>query len=405
MTSSIVDEIAALGSELNTNQYKIVRLAADYDRKLEWFTQGYATPAMAIARTLDIHTSTAREWIRVGHALDTLVLIDEAFASNELSYAKTRILTRWAEPDNEQELLDLAHKSTANRLTTALANYLAGDETDAERDQRLHDIRSVTVRTDGDGMVVIRAVLPPSIGKQVAEAIDTIVRQVAATPADESIEVSAASADAHQPPSAVDLKTVSGRTKTTTAHPVPPVFDPVSGLERSMPGQLRELKQRWQPRDGDESWIPSMLQQRADAFVLLFLGLNIEISTEVVIHVRGDGSTFDDGTPVTDSAVCRRLDQSFIRMMIHDAERRPLNASNRRRYPTTRQKRVVLETHNHECVDCQRTDLLELDHNPPFHRSRHTVTPELEPRCAPCHRARHRWDGFDHRGIAFSSAS
>ena len=52
--------------------------------------------------------------------------------------------------------------------------------------------------------------------------------------------------------------------------------------------------------------------------------------------------------------------------------------------------RVALETHNHECVDCQRTDLLELDHNPPFHETKHTITTELEPRCAPCHRARHR---------------
>ena len=154
--------------------------------------------------------------------------------------------------------------------------------------------------------------------------------------------------------------------------------------------RLREVKQRWQPKDADAHFMPSMAQQRADAFCLLFLGNNIELTTEVVIHVRGDGTSFDDGTPITDNAVCQRLDESFIRLMLHDIDGKPIDTTNRRRHPTTRQKRVVLETHNHECMDCQGTDLLELDHNPPYQQTRHTVTTELEPRCAPCHRARHR---------------
>ena len=389
MRPSIVDEIAALGSELNANQYRIVCLAAEYEIGLEWFAQGYSTPSMAIAATLDIHTSTAREWIRVGRALAELPLVDEAFAANELSYAKTRILTRWADAQNEHELLDLASERTANRLTAAIAKHLAGDESDDERDQRHHDDRSVTVHTDGDGMVIIRAVLPPSVGKHVAEAVDTIVKQVAATPIDDvpsscAIQQYSASADAFQSLKVRSNLPVSEQSASA---------DALEGLDlptKSMSEQLHELKRRWKPDGAEEFWIPSLAQQRADAFVLLFLGVNIELSTEVVIHVRGDGTTFDDGTPITNNAVCQRLDQSFIRTMIHDAERRPINASNRRRHPTTRQKRVVLESHNHECVDCQRTDLLELDHDPPFERSRHTVTNELEPRCAPCHRARHR---------------
>lgn len=38
----------------------------------------------------------------------------------------------------------------------------------------------------------------------------------------------------------------------------------------------------------------------------------------------------------------------------------------------------------------QTTDLLELDHNPPYEQTKHTITTQLEPRCAPCHRARYR---------------
>ncbi len=381
-----VDEIAALGTEINRNQYRIVRLAARYDQELDWHRQGFSTPGLAIAQALDIHTSTAREWIRVGHALDHLPQIHRAFRQNELSYAKTRILTRWAEPDTEDELLEIAHERSANRLTAAVAKHLAKDEDEEQRDQRQHDERSVTVHTDGDGMVIIRAVLPPHIGKVVAAALTSVMQQVAATPLDPPMaetvgdepDVPGASADAPRLRPVAEANTQRGRNASADAP------------TESMRQRLRSL-QRWQPTD-EETRIPSMAQQRADAFALLFLDAGVEITTEVVIHVRGDGTTFDDGTPVTNNAVCPRLDESFIRMLIHDSNRRPIDATNRRRHPTARQKRVVLEAHNHECVDCQSTELLELDHNPPFDETHHTVTTELEPRCAPCHRARHAKD-------------
>ena len=381
---SLVEQIASLGVELNANQYKVVRLAAVYDTTLEWFYEGFKSAAVAIARALDIHDSTAREWIRVGHALDGLPLVHEAFASNALSYAKTRIVTRWADSENEADLLDLAYNRTANRLTTAIAKYLADDETDDERDQRLHENRSVTVYTDADGMVIIRAALPANIGKHVAEALNTVIKQVAATPFDPAEEELAreqpsASAGAFQPRSVSGLTTSCVRNASADAPTGP-----------TMGEQIRQMKRQRQPGDDDDSFMPSLAQQRADAFVLLFLGKNIELTTEVVVHVRGDGTTFGDGTPVTNNAVCKRLGQSFIRLLLHDMESKPIDASNRRRHPTKRQKRVVLEAHNHECVDCQSPDLLELDHNPPYEQTKHTVTTELEPRCAPCHRARHR---------------
>ena len=96
---------------LNANQYKVVRLATEYDNTLQWFHEGHKSSAVAIARALDIHDSTAREWIRVGHALDELPLVHDAFARNQLSYAKTRIVTRWADAENEAELLNFVFAS------------------------------------------------------------------------------------------------------------------------------------------------------------------------------------------------------------------------------------------------------------------------------------------------------
>ena len=113
------------------------------------------------------------------------------------------------------------------------------------------------------------------------------------------------------------------------------------------------------------------------------------VDTEVVLHVRGDGCTLDDGTPIAGSVVERIAPESFLRVLIHDAERRPINASGRHRHPTTRQKRVVHER-DRGCVDCGSTTLLEADHDPDFAITGHTLVDELKERCWTCHRGRHR---------------
>ena len=398
-----VAEIAALGGEINANQYRLVRLAARYDSELDWHQQGFASASLAIAQALDLHTSTAREWIRVGHALGGLPLIDAAFATNALSYAKVRILTRWADAGSEAELLELAGEHSANRLTTHIAKHLATTETEQDRDQRLHDQRSMTHHTDADGMIVIRLVLPPAIGKTVIHTVETVVHNVAATPIDDTDDFQRAAVPVPESearvPETVDVGDASAdaprsRTvKCSATQRQPNASAGASASHSSMRRQLRELKRRWHTGT-DEPFIPTLAQQRADAFTLLFMGKDVSVTTEVILHVRGDGATFDDGTPITESVVIQQLDDAFIRLMLHDTNRRPIDATNRRRHPTTRQKRVVMETHNHECVDCGTTDLLELDHDPPYHQTQHTITTELVPRCAPCHRARHREDNF-----------
>jgi hypothetical protein len=65
------------------------------------------------------------------------------------------------------------------------------------------------------------------------------------------------------------------------------------------------------------------------------------IATEVIVHVRGDGCTLDDGTPITEHAVARLLPEAFIRLLITEANRLPINASGRHRHPTARQQRVA----------------------------------------------------------------
>jgi hypothetical protein len=140
-------------------------------------------------------------------------------------------------------------------------------------------------------------------------------------------------------------------------------------------------------REPDGTW-PTVAQQRADALVGLVDSGGGRFMYEVVVHVSGDGCSLDDGTPITDSAVAGLIPDAFIRALIHDSAQRPIDATNRRRHPTSRQKRLV-KARDAACVDCGRRDLLEYDHVPAFESTGHTLTTELELRCAPCHTRRH----------------
>lgn len=136
----------------------------------------------------------------------------------------------------------------------------------------------------------------------------------------------------------------------------------------------------------------TLAQQHADALATLLSEGAGQIDTEIVLHVRSDGSTCDDGTPITDTALADLVPEAFVRALVHDAEGRPINASARQRHPTVRQRRVVKER-DRACIDCGRHAILHYDHNPPFEDTGHTVIDELELRCAPCHRQRHHANG------------
>ncbi len=137
-------------------------------------------------------------------------------------------------------------------------------------------------------------------------------------------------------------------------------------------------------KEPDGTW-PTVAQQSADALTSILTEQHGGIATEVIVHVRADGNTLDDGTPIADTVVQRIAPTSFIRALIHDIDGKPIDATNKRRHPTTRQKRVVNERYRNQCVDCGRRQLLQYDHTPPFEQTRHTQTNELTLRCAPCH--------------------
>ncbi len=309
--------MASLVQQWSRSLNKLVTAAADFADTGEWAADGAPTPAAWLANQAGVEPCTARDWIRVGRCLRTLHASAAAFNTGELSYTKIRALTRFATPDNEHELLELANTHPASELNRLLAAWLTTNTNTNDLETHQHRSRSITTRLEADGMTTFTIKLPPL------------------------------------------------QAGTLTAH-------------------LNQHIMTTRPtKEPDRTW-PTVAQQSADALTNL-LTQHHHTTTEVIIHVRADGNTLNDGTPIPDTTIERIAPTSFIRALIHDTNNKPIDATNRRRHPTTRQKRVVNEQHNHQCTNCGRRQLLQYDHTPPYQQTRHTKTTELTLRCAPCH--------------------
>jgi hypothetical protein len=322
--------VVAAGSGWSTSLRRLVRAVAALDVSGEWATDAAPTCAHWVATALDIEVCTAREWVRIGRALARLKVIDDAFERDLLSYSKVRTLTRVATDKNEAELCALAQQVPAGRLAHALAAWQLRHETPADTERRQRQVRFFTWRTDPEGLVVGTFRLPPTEAATITTPVDTLVLQ---------------------------------------SKPIRPDAPADASVGPHM---------RW----------PTTGQQRADALVKLVTNGGAAIATEIVMHVRADGCTLDDGSPIAESVVERIAPTAFLRALIHDAEGRPINASGRQRHPTNRQRRVV-KARDGACVDCATTDFLQYDHEPDFEITRRTVVDELYLRCWACHRARH----------------
>lgn len=330
-------ELLRIGRRWSNAITRLIALSVELDDAGDWALDGAPTCAHWIASALDIEVSTAREWLRVGRSLRRLPGIRSAFASGAVSYTKVRSLTRLATPANEAELLTIAEHTPAGHLGRTLAAWSAANEDEHTRNDRHRRERGLRWRTEPDGAVTVTMRLMPEQAAVFCATVDAQVMR-RTTP--------------REPAATTDSDTDAPATR---------------------------------PRH--RPW-PSLGQQRVDALLEVLTSGGATTRTEVILHVRGDGCTLDDGTPIADHVVERIADDAALRVMIHDAERHPINVSGRHRHHTDRQKRVVKER-DRTCIDCGGDALLEYDHVPDFEISKRTLVEETELRCATCHARRH----------------
>ncbi|HET8929323.1 MAG TPA: DUF222 domain-containing protein [Acidimicrobiales bacterium] len=367
-TEHLEAELSGLVKRLHFGTYELLVLVGELDARGSWVTWGALSCAAWLADLCDIEVGTARTQVRVAHALRAWPALDEAMADGTISYAKARTLAAHLTDDNIEALVDLARTTPAGSLGAAIAAWSLGHEDQEVIDARHYDERALSWRTDPDGMVVFTLKVPPEQAGKIQAIIDTEV--MCCDPAKE--EPGGGDPGEHDP------------VEPTSAAEVRAASADESVAPRSRASQ--SAKPTW----------PSLAQQRVDALVRILdstghpgTGTRRSVA-EVVVHVRPEGNSLADGTPLSDHAVGRLLPEAFVSLLMEDNQRRPIDASPRRRFPTRRQRRVV-DACGPECAQdgCHARDWLQYDHVDPYDPANpNTVVANLQRLCGPHNRAK-----------------
>jgi hypothetical protein len=163
------EELATLASHIYAGTCRWLELVGELDRRGDWAESGCGSCAEWLAWRCALLPRAAREHVRVARRLPELPRVHAAFARGELSYAKVRALTRVADADCEEELLELARVMTAAQLERAVSAYrrvTTAEANDLQEDAHL------TTFWDPDGSLVIRGRLAPEEGALFLRALE-----------------------------------------------------------------------------------------------------------------------------------------------------------------------------------------------------------------------------------------
>ena len=116
----LVDDLKDSWREVSKCTSRFLHLLLEFDRREAYREWGLLDTAQWLDAKCGINRVTAREKVRVARALSQLELIPNAFEEGFLSYSQVRALTRYADMDNESELLRLAECCPASELEVRL---------------------------------------------------------------------------------------------------------------------------------------------------------------------------------------------------------------------------------------------------------------------------------------------
>lgn len=124
-TERLEAEITQLAAQLAAGTCRFLLMVAELDRREAWKSWGARSCADWLSRQCGLALTTARDQVRVAHALPGLPVTSGAFERGELSYSKVRALARVATPENEDDLVELARNATASQLDRVVSASIA----------------------------------------------------------------------------------------------------------------------------------------------------------------------------------------------------------------------------------------------------------------------------------------
>ena len=170
---SIRTEILQLCAELHRTEYRLLELIERLDVPGAWRQDDMPSCAHWLNARCGFDLVTAREKVRIAHALPKLPSIRAAFRDGEISYSKVRAITRVADWSNEAELVELAKASTAAQVAKRvqdLRQVARLEESKAAYDAYRH--RTFACHTDENGSLIFEGRLPAEHGALLLQALD-----------------------------------------------------------------------------------------------------------------------------------------------------------------------------------------------------------------------------------------
>ncbi len=339
--TAVESELLTLAGNLAAATCRYLQLLAEFDTAGGWAGPGLRSCAHWLNWKVGENLRTAREHLRVAHALAGLPLITAAFAAGRVSYAKVRALTRIAEPATESGLLSIALRGTASHVESVVAAARA------RRDPRpAAAMRSMQWTHADDGSLRVSLRLPPEQGVQLIAAIDAALADDAADAADDPADVAADDAAA-APARRLDalMALVTGQ------RPIPDTTLVVH-LRTDLPGD--------RPDDPDS---PHDLDLPADATPDAAADGSAE---PPAAPRRPDGrAAWIEGGPALHPTVAERLTcGAAVQALLTDRHDHPLYLGRRRRTVTPALLRAVRVRDRDRCVfpGCPATRHLQAHH-------------------------------------------
>ncbi|MFQ5608861.1 MAG: DUF222 domain-containing protein [Woeseiaceae bacterium] len=166
-------DILNLCRSINAATYELLTLIRQFDERVGWCKWGLSSCTEWLAWRCDLSMATAREKVRVAHALKALPLIAESFSTGELSYTKVRALTRVANTENEKDLVAFALRNTASYVAQRCRELRMGSADSIDTAARANAGRSLRIRRDPDrGTMTLIIDLPLESGDVVDKALE-----------------------------------------------------------------------------------------------------------------------------------------------------------------------------------------------------------------------------------------
>ena len=194
------EEITELAAHIHAATYQLLELIRVFDEEKGWGGFGVNSCAHWLGWKCGMNANTAREKVRVAHALPELPLISAAFREGRISYSKVRAMTRVATRRNEDFLLSIARHGTAHHVERMVSLYRSTKRNESlELENRLHAMRELSWFTDEEGMWVLKARFTAEQGVLISKALEGAMEKLDEEQKDEPADVSA------ETPEGVDL--------------------------------------------------------------------------------------------------------------------------------------------------------------------------------------------------------